>query len=97
MASDSPSESSGYEFLGNCTATFITRLGLQFNVLYQGHTTILEKNSFEVLVMVKQLGIQTFSLTLSCTDLQCNKLIGIISKLNSLTLTDDDIKNMSYQ
>ena len=47
--------------------------------------------------MVKQLGIPTFFMTLSCADLQWNELIGIISKLNSLNLSDDDIKNKSYQ
>ena len=36
-------------------------------------------------------------MTLSCADLQWNELIGIISKLNSLNLSDDDIKNKSYQ
>ena len=52
---------------------------------------------FEVLAMVRQLGIPIFSMTFSCADLQWNKLIGKISKLNSLNLTDDDINNMSYQ
>ena len=56
-----------------------------------------KKNFFEVQAMVKQLGIPTFFMTLSCADLQWNELIGIISKLNSLNLSDDDIKNKSYQ
>ena len=47
--------------------------------------------------MVKQLGIPTFFMTLSCADLRWNELIGIISKLNSLNLSDNDINNMSYQ
>ena len=56
-----------------------------------------KRTLYEVLAMVRQLGIPTFSTTFSCADLQWNKLIRIISKLNSLTLTDNDIKNMSYQ
>ena len=56
-----------------------------------------KKNLFEVLAMVKQLGIPTFSMTLSCADLRWNELIQIIAKLNSLNLTGDDIKNMCYQ
>ena len=47
--------------------------------------------------MVKQLGIPTFSMTLSCADLRWNELIVIISKLNSLNLNDNDINNLSYQ
>ena len=55
------------------------------------------KTLFEVLAMVKQLGIPTFFMALSCADLRWNELIEIIAKLNSLNLTDDDIKYMCYQ
>ena len=51
---------------------------------------------FEVLAMVKQLGVPTFFMTLSCADLRWNELVSIISKLNGLNLTDDDINNMDY-
>ena len=51
----------------------------------------------EVLVMVKQLGIPTFFMTLSCANLRWNESVQIIAKLNSTNLTDDDIKNMCYQ
>ena len=37
---------------------------------------------FEVLAMVKQLGLPTFFMTLSCADLHWNELVLIISKLN---------------
>ena len=50
----------------------------------------------EVLGMVKQLGLPTFYMTLSCTDLRCNELVSIISKLNGETLSEEDIKNLSY-
>ena len=52
---------------------------------------------FEVLAMVKQLGIPAFFMTLSCADLRWNKLVEIISKLNSLDFSDDVIKNITYQ
>ena len=46
--------------------------------------------------MVKQLGIPSFFLTLSCADLRCNELISIISKLNGLNISEEDIDQMSY-
>ena len=63
----------------------------------KGTPAYWKKILFEVLAMVKQLGIPTFFMTLSCADLRWNELIGIISKLNSLNLSDNDISNMSYQ
>ena len=52
---------------------------------------------FEVLAMVKQLGIPIFFMTLSCADLRWNELPEIISNLNRLDFSDDVIKNMTYQ
>ena len=52
---------------------------------------------YEVLAMVKQLGIPTFFLTLSCADLRWDELPHIINKLNKLGLSDDDIKNLSFE
>ena len=51
----------------------------------------------EILAMVKQLGIPTFFMTLSCANLRWNESVQIIAKLNSTNLTDDDIKNMCDQ
>ena len=42
--------------------------------------------------MVKQLGIPTFFMALSCADLRLNELILIISKLRSLNVSMEDIK-----
>ena len=47
--------------------------------------------------MVKQLGIPTYFLTLSCTDLRWEKLPYIIKELNSLGLSDNELKILSYQ
>lgn len=51
---------------------------------------------FEVLAMVKQLGLPTFFLTLSCADLRWNKLVLIIAKLNALDISDEDIDKIDY-
>ena len=63
----------------------------------KGTPAYWKKFLYEVLAMVKQLGIPTFFLTLSCADLRWNELISIISKLNKLNLSDLDIINLSYQ
>ena len=43
--------------------------------------------------MVKQLGIPTFFITLSCADLRWNEILAIIRKLNE---ADFDISSLSY-
>ena len=35
-------------------------------------------------------------MALSCADLRWNELVSIISKLNGLNLSEDDIKNLDY-
>ena len=35
-------------------------------------------------------------MTLSCADLRWNELVSIISKLNGETLSEENIKNLSY-
>ena len=47
--------------------------------------------------MVKQLGLPTFFLTLSCADLGWNELISMISKLEGSVLNQDEIQDLSYQ
>ena len=62
----------------------------------KGTPTYWKKFLHEVLAMVKQLGITTFFLTLSCADLRWSELISIISKLNGLNISDEDINQMPY-
>ena len=50
----------------------------------------------EVLAMVKQLGLPTLFMTLSCTDLHLNELISIIGKLNGKNLLGEDINNLDF-
>ena len=47
------------------------------------------------LAMVKQLGIQTFFMTLLSADLKWNELISIINKLNKQGLSEEDIRNLA--
>ena len=51
----------------------------------------------EVLAIVKQLGIPTYFLTLSCADLRWDELPHIVNKLNNLNLSDEKIRNLTYQ
>ena len=57
---------------------------------------MLSRFLFEVLAMVKQLGLPTYFMTLSCADLRWNELVSIISKLNRENLTDEQINNLTY-
>ena len=50
----------------------------------------------EVLAMVKQLGLPTYFMTLSCADLRWNELIEIISKLNKFDMSVEEIENLDY-
>ena len=60
-------------------------------------TACCKKFLFDLLVMVKQLGIATYFPTLSCADLGWDKLSYIIKKLNNLGTNDKELKSLSYQ
>ena len=51
---------------------------------------------YEVIAMVKQLGIPTWFMTLSCADLRWPELFLIIARTQGKNLTDDQVKAMSY-
>ena len=57
----------------------------------KGTPAYWEKILFNVLAMLKQLGIQTFFMTLLSADLKWNELISIINKLNRQGLSEEDI------
>ena len=59
----------------------------------KGTPSYWKKFKAEVLAMVKQLGVPTFFLTLSCADLWWKEFFEIIQKLNEAEL---DISNLSY-
>ena len=46
---------------------------------------------YDVLAMVKQLGLPTFFLTLSCADLRWEELVLIIGKLNNIDISKEEL------
>ena len=78
------------EFIANDQAfTFMNSIN--------GTLACWKKFFFDVLAMVKQLGVLTFFMTLSSADLKWNELVLIINKLYKLDLSEENIKNLSYQ
>ena len=63
----------------------------------KGTPAYWKKFLFEVLAMVKNLGLPTFFMTLSCADLRWAELPYIISKLNGVELSDVQINEMDYE
>ena len=51
---------------------------------------------YEVVAMVKQLGIPTWFMTLSCADLKWPELFQIIGKTQGLNFSDEEIEALSY-
>ena len=64
----------------------------------KGTPAYWKRFSYDVLAMVKQLGIPTYFLTLSYADLRWEELpYIIINKLNNLGFSDEELKNLSHQ
>ncbi|XP_044169485.1 uncharacterized protein LOC114973474 [Acropora millepora] len=51
---------------------------------------------YEVVAMVKQLGIPTWFMTLSCADLRWPELFQIISRMQGKDITDEEVNGLSY-
>ena len=51
---------------------------------------------YEVVAMVKQLGITTCFMTLSCADLRWPELFQIISRIHGKDITDEEVDALSY-
>ena len=62
----------------------------------KGTPAYWNKFLYEVLAMVKQLGISTLFMTLSCADLHWNDIISIIAKLKGENLQEEHINNMDF-
>ena len=63
----------------------------------KGTPAYWKRFQLEVLAMIKQLGLPTFFMTLSCADLRWDELLEIISRLNENNiLTKEEIDNMNY-
>ena len=68
-----------------------------FMSLVKGTPAYWKQFSYDVLAVVKQLGVPTYFLTLSCAELRWKELPYIINKLNNLGFSDEKLKNLSYQ
>ena len=55
-----------------------------------------QKFMYEVVAMVKQLGIPTWFMTLSCADLRWTELFQIIAKTQGKNITEEEIEALSY-
>ena len=55
-----------------------------------------QKFMYEVLAMMKQLGIPTWFMTLSCADLRWPELFQIISRTNGTNMTDEEVDALPY-
>ena len=51
---------------------------------------------YDVLAIIKQLGIPTYFLSLSCADLKWGERPYIINKLNNLGSSDEELKSLKY-
>ena len=63
----------------------------------KGKPAYWEKFLYDVFAMVEKLGIPTHFLSFPCADLRCEELPYIINKLNNLALSEEELKNSSYQ
>ena len=69
--------------------------GFFFMNQIKGTPAYWKKLQREVLEMAKQLGCPTFFLTLSCADLRWNEFVVIISKLNSIGITEENVEGLN--
>ncbi|XP_057310266.1 uncharacterized protein LOC130648243 [Hydractinia symbiolongicarpus] len=70
--------------------------GFHFMHSIKGTPAYWKRFLLEILAMVKQLGLPTFFMTLSCADLRWNELVKIILKLSGGSIAEEDLKNLSY-
>ena len=56
-----------------------------------------QKFMYEVIAMVKQLGIPTWFMTLSGADLRWPELFQILSRIDGKNLTDEEIDELTYE
>lgn len=55
-----------------------------------------QKFMYDILAMVKQLGIPTWFMTLSCADLRWPELFQIITRTQGKNITDEEVNALSY-
>ena len=55
-----------------------------------------QKFMYDILAMVKQLGIPTWFMTLSCADLSWPELFQIITRTQGKNISDEEVNALSY-
>jgi len=63
----------------------------------RGSLAYFQRVMYDVLAMIRQLGLPTWFLTLSAADMQWPDVIQTIAHQYGTILSDDDIKNMSFE
>ena len=63
----------------------------------RGSPAYWQKSMYDLLAMVRQLGVFTWFLTLSSADMKWIDIIRIIAQQHGVHLTDDDILNMPWE
>ena len=63
----------------------------------RGSPAYFQSLFYDILAMMSQLGVPTWFFTLSAADMQWPDLIQTIAKQYGKNLTDDDVKNLSYE
>jgi len=81
---------------GNLNDLMQTDLGYRFMSSIRDSPAYWQKTKYEVLVMVRQLGIPTFFLTVSAADLKWPDMIRVIALQFGETFTDEAIADMTY-
>ena len=70
--------------------------GFLFMNTIKGTSAFWKRFQLEILAIIRQLGSQTFFMTLSCADLHWIDLIANIFKLKRQNISEEHVKNMSY-
>ena len=73
-----------------------TDCAYKFMQTIKGTPAYWEKMLHDVLAMVKQLGVPSYFLTLSCADLHWKELVQIIKELRGETVEEKDLDNLDY-
>ena len=63
----------------------------------RGSPAYFQRVQYEVLAMIRQLGIPTFFLTLSAADMQWPDVIQSIARQYGVTFTDEEVASMSFE
>ena len=71
--------------------------GQRFMQNVRGSPAYCKKLLSDLLAMIRQLGSFTFFLTLSAADLRWPETISVIASQYNVTLTEEDVKNMSWE